>query len=50
MEGRTALVHTIPRVFPIILQQFKRAIGIAVVWGQANHKMASLHCIRATAG
>ena len=35
--------------YPIMLQQFKRAIGIAIVQGQAMHKMGWLHYIRDTA-
>ena len=34
--------------FPIMLQDFKRAIGVAVVWGNAKHKLARLHYVRAT--
>ena len=34
--------------FPIMLQQFRRAIGVAIVRGQANHKLARLHYVRAT--
>ncbi len=49
-EDRTGLVCTIPRAFSIMFQQFKRAIGVAVVWGQAKHKMARIHYVRATAG
>ena len=35
--------------FPIMLQQFKRAIGVAIVRGQAKHKLGRLHYVRATA-
>mmetsp|Transcript_13501 Transcript_13501/g.29224 ORF Transcript_13501/g.29224 Transcript_13501/m.29224 type:complete len:83 (-) Transcript_13501:101-349(-) len=31
-----------------MLQQFKRAIGVAIVRGQAEHKMARMHYSRAT--
>lgn len=34
--------------FPIMLQQFRRAIGVAIIRGQANHKLARLHYVRAT--
>ena len=33
---------------PIMLQQFRRAIGVAIIQGQANHKLARLHYVRAT--
>ena len=32
-----------------MLQQFKRAIGVAIVRGNAKHKLARLHYVRATA-
>ena len=32
---------------PIMLQQFRRAIGVAIIQGQANHKLARLHYVRA---
>ena len=35
--------------YPIMLQQFKRAIGVAIVRGNAKHKLARLHYVRATA-
>jgi hypothetical protein len=35
--------------FPIMLQQFRRAIGVKIVRGQAKHKLARLHYVRATA-
>jgi len=34
--------------FPIMLQQFKRAIGVAIVRGNAKHKLGRLHYVRAT--
>ena len=34
--------------FPIMLQQFKRAIGVAIVRGNSNLKLARLHCARST--
>ena len=33
---------------PIMLQQFRRAIGVAIIRGQANHKLARLHYVRET--
>ena len=35
--------------YPIMLQQFKRAIGVAIIRGNAKHKLARLHYVRATA-
>ena len=35
--------------FPIMQQQFRRAIGVAIVRGNALHKLARLHYVRATA-
>ena len=35
--------------YRILLQQFKRAVGVAIVRGQAMHKIGRLHYIRATA-
>ena len=35
--------------FSIMLQQFKRAIGVAVVRGNANHKLGRMHYVRGTA-
>ena len=35
--------------FPIMHQQFRRAIGVALVRGNALHKLARLHYVRATA-
>ena len=35
--------------FPIMLKQFRRAIGVAIVRGNANLKLAHLHYVRATA-
>ena len=32
-----------------MLQQFKRAIGVAIVRSNAKHKLARLHYVRATA-
>ena len=31
---------------PIMLQQFKRAIGVAIVSGNARHKLGRLHYVR----
>jgi len=41
----SALVNTDRKggAFPIMLQQFKRAIGVAIVRGQAKDKMAGMH-------
>jgi len=36
--------------FPIMLQQFRRAIGVAIVRGNARHKISRLHYVRATPG
>ena len=33
---------------PIMLQQFKRAIGVAIVRGNANHKLGRMHYVRGT--
>ena len=35
--------------FPIMLQQFRRAIGVAIVRGNANHKLGRPHYVRGTA-
>jgi hypothetical protein len=35
--------------YAIMLQQFRRAIGVGIVWGQAKHKLARLHYVRETA-
>ena len=35
--------------YRILLQQFKRAVGVAIVRGQAMHKIGRLHYIRGTA-
>ena len=35
--------------FSIMLQQFRRAIGVAIVSGHAKHKLRRLHYVRATA-
>ena len=34
--------------FPIMLQQFRRAIGVAIVRGNARHKLGRLHYVRTT--
>ena len=34
---------------PIMLNQFKRAIGIAIVRGNANHKLGRMHYVRGSA-
>ena len=34
--------------FPIVLQQFRRAIGVAIVRGNARHKLSRLHYVRTT--
>ena len=34
--------------FPIMLQQFRRAVGVAIVRGNAQHKLSRLHYVRAT--
>lgn len=34
--------------FAIMLQQFRRAIGVAIIRGQVNHKLAQLHFVWAT--
>ena len=34
--------------FPIMLHQFRRAIGVAIVRGNAQHKLSRLHYVRAT--
>ena len=31
---------------PIMMQQFKRAIGVAIVRGNANHKLGRIHYVR----
>ena len=33
--------------YPIMLQQFKREIGVAIVCGKAKHKLAQLYYVRA---
>ena len=35
-------------VFPIMLQQFRRAVALTVTCGNAYHKMTRLHYVRAT--
>ena len=35
--------------FPIMLQQFRRAIGVAIVRGNATLKLSRLHYVRETA-
>ena len=35
--------------YPIMLQQFRRIIGVGIVRGQAKHKLARLHYVRETA-
>ena len=35
--------------FPIILQQFRRATGVAIVRGNVNHKLGRLHYVQGTA-
>ena len=35
--------------FPIMLQQFRNAIGVAIVRGNADHKLGRLHCVQGTA-
>ena len=35
--------------FPVMLKQFRRAIGVAIVRGNANLKLARLYYVRATA-
>ena len=34
--------------FPIMLQQFKRAIGISIIRGQAKLRLSRLHYVRET--
>ena len=34
--------------YPIILQQFRQAIGVAIVRGNTQHKLASFHYVGAT--
>ena len=34
---------------PIMLRQFKRAIGVAIVRGNANHKLGRMHYVRGSA-
>ena len=34
--------------FPIVLHQFRRAVGVAIVRGNAQHKLSRLHYVRAT--
>ena len=34
--------------FPIMLHQFRRAVGVAIVRGNAQHKLGRLHYVRAT--
>ncbi len=50
MEGRTALAHTMLSSFPIMLQKFKKEIGVAIVQGQTKLKMARIYYVSATAG
>ena len=35
--------------YAIMLQQFRRAIGVAIARGNAEHKMTRLHYVQATA-
>ena len=35
--------------YPIMLQQFRRAIGVAIACGNARHKLGRLHYVRSTA-
>ena len=35
--------------YPIMLQQFRRIVGVGIVRGQAKHKLARLHYVRETA-
>ena len=35
--------------FPIMLKQFRRSIGVAIVRGNANLKLVRLHYVRSTA-
>ena len=35
--------------YPIMLQQFRRIIGVGIVRGQEKHKLARLHYVRETA-
>ena len=37
------------RTYPIMLQQFKHTIGLAIVRGNVMHKIGRMHYIRATA-
>ena len=34
--------------FPIMLSQFRRAVGVTIVRDMANHKLSRLHYVRAT--
>ena len=34
---------------PIMMQQFKRAVGVAIVRGNANHKLGRMHYVRGSA-
>ena len=34
--------------FPVMLKKFRRAIGVAIIRGNANLKLAHLHYVRAT--
>ena len=34
---------------PIMLRQFKRAVGMAIVRGNANHKLGRMHYVRGSA-
>ena len=36
--------------FPILLQQFRRAIGVAILRGNTNLKLGRLHYVRGMAG
>ena len=46
-----ALVNTdrMEGAFPIMIQQFRRTIGVAIVRGNTYHKLGRLHCVRRTA-
>ena len=35
--------------FPIMLHQFRRAIGVTIARGNANHKLGRMHYVRGTA-
>ena len=36
------------RTFPIMLQHFRRTIGVAVVGGNGHHKLGRLYYVRGT--